>query len=113
MRFCSVFALALAASLAACVSLTEGTPVTPATVPVAADAPPPAPVLRRGVTEISEGTLRTLYIDRPMVGAKGYVVADWTQGEVRVEVKGFPPSDMGYEVFMFEIDIPTYMGKMF
>lgn len=69
--------------------------------------------LQRGVTEISEGTIRTLYIERPLVGAKGYVVADWEEGQVRVEVKNFPTSKTGYEVFLFEIDIPAYMKKMF
>lgn len=68
---------------------------------------------QRGVTEISEGTIRTIYIDRPLVGAKGYVVADWENGQVRVEVKNFPSSSTGYEAFMFEIDVPTYMNKMF
>ncbi|RMF93000.1 MAG: hypothetical protein D6736_02500 [Nitrospinota bacterium] len=68
---------------------------------------------RRGVTEISEGTIRKVYIQKPLVGAKGYVVADWEQGQVRVEVKNFPPSDTGYEAFLFTIDVPTYMGKMF
>ncbi len=47
---------------------------------------------QRGVTEISEGTIRTIYIDRPLVGAKGYVVADWENRQVRVEVKNFPSS---------------------
>ena len=68
---------------------------------------------RRGVTEISEGTIRTVYIKKPLVGAKGYVVADWENGRVRVEVKNFPPSSTGYEAFLFKIDVPTYAGKMF
>ena len=68
---------------------------------------------QRGVTEINEGTIRNLYIKKPLVGAKGYVVADWETGQVRVEVKNFPPSDAGYEAFLFEIDIPAYMGKVF
>ncbi len=68
---------------------------------------------QRGVTEISEGTIRTIYIDKPLVGAKGYVVADWEQGQVRVEVKNFPPSSTGFEAFLFELDVPTYMNKMF
>ncbi len=25
----------------------------------------------------------------------------------------FPAADMGYEVFLFQIDIPAYMSKMF
>ena len=69
--------------------------------------------VKRGVTELSEGTIRRLYIDTPLVGAKGYVVADWEKGEVRLEVQSFPASDTGYEAFLFEIDIPAYMGKMF
>ncbi len=68
---------------------------------------------QRGVTEISEGTIRNLYINKPLVGAKGYVVADWEKGHMRVEVKNFPVSSTGYEAFLFEIDVPTYMGKMF
>jgi hypothetical protein len=30
-----------------------------------------------------------------------------------VEVMNFPASDVGYEVFLFEIDIPAYMSAMF
>ncbi len=67
----------------------------------------------RGVTEINEGTVRTVYIKKPLVGAKGYVVADWPKGQVRVEVSKFPASAKGYEVFLFTIDIPAYMSKMF
>lgn len=68
---------------------------------------------QRGVTEINEGTIRTVYIKKPLVGAKGYVVADWEAGQVRVEVKNFPPSKTGYEVFLFEIPVAAYMAKMF
>lgn len=68
---------------------------------------------QRGVTEISEGTVRQVYIDKPLVGADGYVVADWGKGEVRVEVRNFPASVTGYEAFLFEIDVPAYMSKMF
>jgi hypothetical protein len=67
----------------------------------------------RGVTELGEGTIRTVYIDAPHVGAKGYVVADMEKGQVRVEAVKFPVSDAGYEVFLFEIDIPAFMSKMF
>ena len=67
----------------------------------------------RGVTEINEGTIRNVYIDKPLTGAQGYVVADWENGEVRVEVMNFPAADMGYEAFLFEIDIPAYMSKLF
>ena len=45
--------------------------------------------------------------------AKGYVVGDWENGQVRVEVWNFPGSEKGYEAFLFEIDIPKYMAKMF
>ena len=40
---------------------------------------------QRAVSEISEGTIRTVYIKKPVVGAKGYVVEDWENGQVRVE----------------------------
>lgn len=69
--------------------------------------------VQRGVSEISEGTIRKVYIEKPLVGAKGYVVADWEKGQVRVEVKNFPSSKTGYEAFLFEIDVPAYMSKMF
>lgn len=72
---------------------------------------PDAP--HRGVSEINEGTIRNVYVDRPLVSAKGYVVGDWDKGQVRVEVKNFPPSDTGYEAFLFEIDAKAYMAKMF
>ena len=68
---------------------------------------------QQGVTEIGEGTVRKVYIDKPPVGARGYVVADWTAGQVRVEVMNFPASSAGYEAFLFEIDVPAYMSKMF
>ncbi len=68
---------------------------------------------QRGVTEINEGTVRNVYINTPLVGARGYVVGDFAKGQVRVEVMDFPASETGYEVFMFQIDIPAYMGKMF
>ena len=67
----------------------------------------------KAVTEISEGTVRKVYIDKPLVGAKGYVVGDWANGQARVEVMNFPSSEMGYEVFLFQIDAPAYMAKMF
>ena len=69
--------------------------------------------IERSVTELKEGTVRTVYIDRPVVGAKGYVVGDWRKGQVRVEVWGFPQNEKGYEVFLFEIDVAAYMNKMF
>ena len=72
-----------------------------------------ASAAQRGVTEINEGTVRTVYIKKPLVGAKGYVVADWVRGEVRIEVQKFPASATGYEAFLFEMDIPGFMNKMF
>ena len=60
---------------------------------------------QRGVTEINEGTVRNVYINKPLVGARGYVVGDFAQGQVRVEVMDFPASETGYEVFMFQIDV--------
>ena len=68
---------------------------------------------QRGVSEISEGTIRNVYIKKPLVGAQGYVVGDWEGGQVRVEVWNFPSSSSGYEAFIFEIDIPKYVSKMF
>ncbi len=68
---------------------------------------------QRGVTEISEGTVLKVFIKKPFIGAKGYVIGDWEKGQVRVEVKDFPASKTGYEVFLFEINIPAYMAKMF
>ena len=69
--------------------------------------------IERSVAELKEGTVRTVYIDRPKVGARGYVVGDWKKGDVRVEVWGFPQNEKGYEVFLFEIDVAAYMNKMF
>ncbi len=73
----------------------------------------PAWAAQRGVTELGEGTVRNVYVEAPLVGAKGYLVADWEAGEIRVEVKNFPASANGYEVFLFQIDIPAFMGAMF
>ncbi len=61
---------------------------------------------QRGVTEISEGTIRTVYIKKPLVRAKGYAVADWENGQVRLDVWNFPSSTTGYEAFLFEIGVP-------
>lgn len=69
--------------------------------------------VQRGVTEIDEGTVRQVYMDRPLVGAHGYVVADWEEGDVRVHVSNFPASSTGYEVFLFQIDIPAFSSKLF
>ena len=68
---------------------------------------------RTGATELSEGTLRTLYIDTPKIGAKGYVVGDWQKGQVRVEVKDFPASQTGFEVFLLIVDIDAYRNALF
>lgn len=70
-------------------------------------------VYGHGVAEIAEGTVRKVYVDKPLVGAKGYIVGDWNRGKVRVEVKNFPSSNTGYEVFLFQIDIKGYVEKMF
>ncbi len=75
--------------------------------------PMPALLAQRGVSEINEGTVRQTYVDRPLIGVRGYVVGDWEQGQVRVEVVNFPTSETGYEAFLFEIDIPAYMSIMF
>lgn len=69
--------------------------------------------VERSVAELKEGTVRTVYIDKPLVAAKGYVVGDWKKGQVRVEVWGLPQNEKGYEVFLFEIDVAAYMDKMF
>ncbi len=66
-----------------------------------------------GVTELGEGTVRKVYVKKPDIGAKGYVVADWDKGQVRVEVKNFPSSNTGYEVFMFQINVNVYAKAMF
>ncbi|MEE9256296.1 MAG: hypothetical protein V3V56_03925 [bacterium] len=66
-----------------------------------------------GTTEIGEGTVRKLYVKKPLVGAKGYVVGHWTKGKVRVEVKNFPASKTGYEVFLFKIDVTAFRKAMF
>ena len=66
-----------------------------------------------GVTEIKEGTVRQLYVKKPLVGAKGYVVGHWAKGLVRVEVKNFPPSEAGYEVFLFEVKVWAFNNAMF
>jgi len=69
--------------------------------------------IERSVTELGEGTVRKVYIDKPMVGAKGYIVGDWKKGQVRIEVWGFPQNEKGYEAFLFEIDSAEYAKKMF
>jgi len=66
-----------------------------------------------GVAELKEGTVRQVYVDKPLIGAKGIIVGDWHNGQVRVEVQKFPASDMGYEVFLVNLNIPAYVGAMF
>lgn len=66
-----------------------------------------------GTAELGEGTVRTVYVDKPKIGAKGIIVGDWHGGQVRVEVGNFPSSSTGYEVFLFAMDVPAFAGKMF
>ena len=73
----------------------------------------PVATSSRAVSEINEGTVRRTYVDKPLIGAKGYVVGDWEKGEARVEVMNFPLSETGYEAFLFEIDAMAYMSMMF
>ena len=68
---------------------------------------------RTGATELTEGTIRTLYVDKPLVGAKGYVVADWQKGQVRAEVKDFPASQTGFEVFLVQVDVDGMRNALF
>ncbi len=82
-------------------------------LPVVALLATPAAWAAKGVTELSEGVVRTTYVDAPQVGAKGYVVADWENGQIRVEVSNFPPSANGYEVFLVQVDAPAFMAAMF
>lgn len=67
----------------------------------------------KGTVELWEGTVRQIYIDKPLVGAKGYFVSDLAAGQARTEVWGFPQRDLGYEVFLFEIDVPQYVSLLF
>ena len=67
----------------------------------------------KGTVELWEGTVRQIYIDKPLVGAKGYFVSDLAAGEARAEVWDFPQRELGYEVFLFEIDVPQYVGLLF
>jgi len=68
---------------------------------------------RTGATELTEGLIRTLYVDKTKIGAKGYVVGDWQKGQVRVEVKDFPASDTGYEVFLVQVDMDGMRNALF
>ncbi len=67
----------------------------------------------KGTVELWEGTVRQIYIDKPLVGAQGYLVSDLGKGQARVELWGVPHRDLGYEVFLFEIDVPSYVGLLF
>ncbi|MFQ5890662.1 MAG: hypothetical protein ACE5JR_11500 [Gemmatimonadota bacterium] len=67
----------------------------------------------KGTVELWEGTVRQIYIDKPLVGAKGYFVSDLSRGVARAEVWGFPQRDLGYEVFLFEIEVPAYVKLLF
>ncbi len=66
-----------------------------------------------GVTELKEGTVKKLYVKKPFVGAKGYVVGHWAKGLVRVEVMNFPPSETGYEVFLFKVNVRAFNEAMY
>ena len=67
---------------------------------------------KQGVTEIFEDSIfRGAYNPAPFIGAKGYVVGKWDKGRVRVEVKDFPSSQTGYEVFLFETDVDAWGAK--
>ncbi len=66
-----------------------------------------------GVAELNEGTVRKVYVDKPLIGVKGIIVGDWQRGQVRVEVQKFPASDTGYEVFLVNLNIPAFGGAMF
>jgi len=101
MRTYSIFVILIFVSLMTVISCTS----SENSMPVAKST--------RAVSEINEGTVRKTYIDKPLIGAKGYVVGDWEKGEARVEVMNFPSSETGYEAFLFEIDAHAYMQKMF
>ena len=67
----------------------------------------------KGTVELWEGTVRQIYIDKPLVGAKGYLVSNLAEGEARVEMWDLPQRDLGYEIFLFEIDVPQYVSLLF
>jgi hypothetical protein len=66
-----------------------------------------------GVTELKEGTIKYLYVSNHFVGAKGYVIGNWADGLVRVEVINFPHSNIGYEVFLFKVDVRKFNSAIF
>ncbi|MFB3060897.1 MAG: hypothetical protein ACE10C_05935, partial [Candidatus Binatia bacterium] len=45
---------------------------------------------QRGVTELSEGNVRKIYVNKPLVGTSGYVVGEWENGQVRLEMFNLP-----------------------
>ncbi|MFQ5691130.1 MAG: hypothetical protein ACE5HQ_12765 [Gemmatimonadota bacterium] len=47
------------------------------------------------------------------MGARGYLVSDLAKGQARVEVWDFPQRELGYEVFLFDIDVPKYVSLLF
>ena len=66
-----------------------------------------------GVAELAEGNVRKVYVDKPLIGAQGIILGDWHKGQVRVEVHKFPAADMGYEVFLVNLNIPAFRNAMF
>ncbi len=65
-----------------------------------------------GVAELNEGTVRIVYVDKPLIGVKGIIVGAWQKGQVRVEVQKFPASDTGYEVFLVNLNLPAFGGAI-
>lgn len=76
-------------------------------------SPPALLWAQKATAELWEGTVRQIYIDKPLSGARGYLVSNLEKGQARVEVSGFPQRDLGYEVFLFEIDVPPYVNLLF
>ena len=76
-------------------------------------SPPALLWAQKATAELWEGTVRQIYIDKPLIGARGYLVSNLEKGQARVEVSGFPQRDLGYEVFLFEIDVPPYVNLLF
>ncbi len=76
-------------------------------------SPPALLGAQKATAELWEGTVRQIYIDKPLIGARGYLVSNLEKGQARVEVSGFPQRDLGYEVFLFEIDVPPYVNLLF
>ena len=67
----------------------------------------------RSTTELGEGTIRKVYVDKPLLGLKGYILGNWKKGIVRIEVFNFPEHSLGYEAFLFQIDNVKYRNAMF